>query len=747
MKQINPNTVENLIKATYTIFPDWSGFLDPRFDKEEIGYKKNAVRLAHERLQKSDLERLISEGQFEEIRNRLMDIAQASKLLFLSVPMKGDMSVVFADNLDQSEFYQAFIELLYGSGKSSDRLDAFSDYLTAHNLPNKWAFPTLFLFLINPETEMFVKPRTTKWFFETSGISGELPSKPNGASYQLLLDACQQVWEGVAEYKPRDFIDVQSLIWTGYYASTSVPDVSHPCFDEDSFRILEGLQLDPTQKYLDKYHVEIKESVQIPFQTLMKALIGRLNPDVSKLMETEKGVFARFQKNDFGQGGAHEWYWGAFYPKGSKRINDAQLLLTINKDAVQFGFWIADNAHHVKERFRNNWQKHKTKLLELLDPVLSTDIFQASPPPIITPNDKVSHSEHLRLSWFEWLNDPNTDNLHVHQIISKDEVIRISSVELSEIIASAFNALFPFVLLAVSEDPVPLIEQYLEIQPTGNPPLPYTLDRCAYETGFNISELQTWKRAIERKKQVILYGPPGTGKTFLAEKLAAHLTSGGDGFFELIQFHPEVSYEDFIQGIRPKASEHGGLDYPIVLGRFLEFCKRAENCQDICVLIIDEINRANLARVFGELMYLLEYREKSVRLAAGGEFKIPNNIRIIGTMNTADRSIALVDHALRRRFAFIALYPNYNILRKFHEREQTGFNVEGLISVLESLNQQIGDRHYSIGPSYFLRMDLVSQIEDIWRMEIEPYLDEFFFDQPDKVQQFLWTKQAEKILR
>jgi 5-methylcytosine-specific restriction protein B len=746
MKQINPNTVENLIKATYTIFPDWSGFLDPRFDKEEIGYKKNAVRLAHERLQKSDLERLISEGQFEEIRNRLMDIAQASKLLFLSVPMKGDMSVVFADNLDQSEFYQAFIELLYGSGKSSDRLDAFSDYLTAHNLPNKWTFPTFFLFLLNPETDMYVKPMTTKWFLEMAGISDTLPNIPNGESYDLLLDACQQIKDGLSRYQPRDLIDVQSIIWTGYQASKKAGHEKPP-FDMDSFALLADLHASPTQKFLDEHRQELSEWVQMPFRQLLSSVVTQLSPLVAKSLETKKGVFARFQKNDFGQGGAYDYYWGAFYPKGSKRTNDAQLWVAIDKNGLTFGFSIADFAIDVKKRFCAKWLIYRNQVLDLMSQKAFGEKFEVDPSLEVLSDDQKT-PKHSKISDLaHWLDSPCTDNIAIKIKIDKVDVINASLEELSQRIGACFNFLFPFVLLVVSEDPIPQIQTYLEIHPPVPSEINYTLEQCAVDTGIQLVDLMMWKRAIQRKKQVILYGPPGTGKTFLAEKLAAHLTSGGDGFFELIQFHPEVSYEDFIQGIRPKALEHGGLDYPIVPGRFLEFCKRAETCHDTCVLIIDEINRANLARVFGELMYLLEYREKSVRLAAGGEFKIPNNIRIIGTMNTADRSIALVDHALRRRFAFIALYPNYDILRKFHERELTGFNVEGLISVLESLNQQIGDRHYSIGPSYFLRTDLASQIEDIWRMEIESYLDEFFFDQPDKVQQFLWTKQAEKILR
>ncbi len=229
----------------------------------------------------------------------------------------------------------------------------------------------------------------------------------------------------------------------------------------------------------------------------------------------------------------------------------------------------------------------------------------------------------------------------------------------------------------------------------------YSLPQLAEDTGFNQTELTRWVRAIERKKQAILYGPPGTGKTFIAEKLAQHLVGGGDGFVDLVQFHPAYAYEDFIQGLRPQARPEGGLDYPLLPGRFLEFCQKAQTRQDGCVLIIDEINRANLARVFGELMYLLEYRERQIPLAGGGVLQIPANARLIGTMNTADRSIALVDHALRRRFAFIALPPNYEVLRRYHQQHQTGFPVGGLVCPLAPLKRGIGGPHYGGGITFF----------------------------------------------
>ncbi|MGC9514355.1 McrB family protein [Methanocrinis sp.] len=280
-----------------------------------------------------------------------------------------------------------------------------------------------------------------------------------------------------------------------------------------------------------------------------------------------------------------------------------------------------------------------------------------------------------------------------------------------------------------------------------NPKNPiYSLVQLADDTGFDLETLERWVRAIRRKGQAVVYGPPGTGKTYIAEHLAKHLIGGGDGFVDLVQFHPAYAYEDFIQGIRPQSDEDGGLSYPLLPGRFLEFCERADSRSGTCVLIIDEINRANLSQVFGELMYLLEYRDRSIPLAGGGALKIPENVLIIGTMNTADRSIALVDHALRRRFAFLRLQPDHDLLRKYHQSRGTGFPIEGLIGVLRRLNDQIDDPHHEVGISFFLLDDLEDEIEDVWRMEIEPYLEEYFFDRPEKAKDFRWDEVRREIM-
>lgn len=271
----------------------------------------------------------------------------------------------------------------------------------------------------------------------------------------------------------------------------------------------------------------------------------------------------------------------------------------------------------------------------------------------------------------------------------------------------------------------------------------YGLDDLAQSTGLPHELLRKWTEGIRRKRQAILYGPPGTGKTWVGEQLARFFTAGGDGFVEIIQFHPAYGYEDFIFGIRPSSDAEGSLVYDQQDGRFVQFCERARSRKGVSVLIIDEINRANLSEVFGELMYLLEYRERTITLAGGRSFAIPENVVILGTMNTADRSIALMDYALRRRFAFLRLDPQYDLLRN-HLRDQ-GLEATPLVTVLQEINASIGDPNYALGVSFFLQKDLRATLETIWQVEIYPYIEEYFFDQVDRAERFSWPQVAPRL--
>ncbi|MFD5410287.1 DUF4357 domain-containing protein [Streptomyces nojiriensis] len=250
----------------------------------------------------------------------------------------------------------------------------------------------------------------------------------------------------------------------------------------------------------------------------------------------------------------------------------------------------------------------------------------------------------------------------------------------------------------------------------------------------NVEWLREVRNLLEDEKQLIFYGPPGTGKTFLAQELAEYL-GGGREQVKLVQFHPSYAYEDFFEGFRPREDpKTREVAFRLTAGPLREFAalaRREGNRHVPHFLIIDEINRANLAKVFGELYFLLEYRDRSARLTYSGEdFFLPRNLFIIGTMNTADRSIALVDAAMRRRFAFVELSPRIEptggLLRRWLAEE--GKDPEPA-DLLDALNARIDDADFRIGPSYLMKSGVFRDggLERTWRTKILPLLEEHHY--------------------
>ena len=282
------------------------------------------------------------------------------------------------------------------------------------------------------------------------------------------------------------------------------------------------------------------------------------------------------------------------------------------------------------------------------------------------------------------------------------------------------------------------------------PAAPYDLAKARQELFISEEKLNDALAGLRRRRNLILQGPPGTGKTFLARRLAwLELGATDASRIELVQFHPSYSYEDFVQGFRP--DDKG--TFRLTPGVLLDFCqKAAADPERPYFLLIDEINRGNLSRIFGELLLLLEADKRgsahAVRLpyaaANQARFFVPENLFVIGTMNTADRSLAPLDYALRRRFAFVPLQPEFGgRLQEFLlAKAAPDAVIQRLTSRLTELNLAIVEDpelgpDFQIGHSYFCQPPADASAAEAWltlilEQEIAPLLDDYWLDQPAK---------------
>ena len=287
-----------------------------------------------------------------------------------------------------------------------------------------------------------------------------------------------------------------------------------------------------------------------------------------------------------------------------------------------------------------------------------------------------------------------------------------------------------------------------EDQPDSDNEPPVDLAALADELYLPVDFLEEINTLLEDKKQIIFQGPPGTGKTYVAQKFAEHI-AGAKKRVRLVQFHPSYAYEDFVQGFRPSSSDDGQLTYRLREGPLMRSARAAARDAEAepdakHFLIIDEINRANLGKVFGELYYLLEYRGEDIEMQYSDEgdgFSLPENLYIIGTMNTADRSIALVDLALRRRFYFVEFHPDEppikGLLRRYLKGQSP--NMEWVADVVDKANEQLwqDERDAAIGPSYFMKENLnEGDVQIRWKHGVMPYVRELLFGQQSRLADF-----------
>jgi 5-methylcytosine-specific restriction protein B len=504
-------------------------------------------------------------------------------------------------------------------------------------------------------------------------------------------------------------------------------DLNRP-FSEITFNLLDEIDANPKKSddFFKDNQEEIQTYIEIPLQNIFNKVCHEIPKNILEIIS-----------------GKHINYWSPDNDYCSAYIygENTELLLFITENNVSYAFVILEDSEY-KQKFidncKNNFEflRRNPKFKEAINLYLLSSID-------LPENWDID----INKQSFAQIIGESHIAFQPHESLRKDILLDSSFEEIVQNISSFFKSISILIILAFADDLMNLIKENCK---DNLDDCDYTIDQFLLDTSITPEELDRYEKTIKRKKQIIFAGSPGTGKTFIAQKFAKYLTSAQDGYFDLVQFHPSYTYEDFMQGLKPEIKD-GNLTYNYAEGRFIRFCEKAQTeYQDIpCVFIIDEINRANISQVFGELMYLLEYRNEKLTLSSGKTLTIPDNVLIIGTMNTADRSIALIDHALRRRFAFIKITPNYQSLRnKFQDSD---FPIEKLITVLEGLNQKIcevmGSNDYELGTSFFMTDNLSEEIENIWQTEVEPYLEEYFFDNQslEIIESFRWINVQKQI--
>lgn len=529
-------------------------------------------------------------------------------------------------------------------------------------------------------------------------------------------------------------------------------------FSKNGFELLKEYQKRPIYETYEKTSDEFEKEIKQPTRNLLNSGKEFCELILGNLIETETRVLSVIKKNDYGKGGIHHHFWGAFYPTGQKRTDSPQMYTIIYPDQLRFGFGFGHRSDHFKAQLIQNLKMNTlldSEYFEMLNELgINLRIWNLREK--VDDYDGKINLEKVFNCFDNKELQPNFD-----MKFSVEETVK-HGADLADKLNQAFKALLPLYILSTSSTPKLLLDKwtnhfYDEAEESASSLTEqsiYTWHQFLSDMHWNesLEETKKIKSVLDNQidgslvgpKQFIFFGPPGTGKTRAAMKLAELLATSKKSHLKMVQFHQSYGYEQFIEGIKPKLIS-GQLTYEISEGIFVEFCKLAESKpKEQFVFIIDEINRGNLSKIFGEMLFLLEYRDQRLNLLySQTPFSIPSNVVIVGTMNSADRSIALVDYALRRRFKFIEMKPQSEVLKLIYGENE---EVNACIRFFDLINERIRDPRLNIGHSYLLNHKQLDKatLQSVWENAIEPLLKEYFAASPSRMSDFnfkeLWNE-------
>jgi MoxR-like ATPase len=696
--------IHPLMQRFITLMPDFLDFENPgqKFEDNELKYKQELLEAFQS--EQSAIEAKLDEGDAIGGIDDLKRLINQTNL----VNWRG-WDLMFGKPINEAgslAVLQKIRELSQGS-YTKDKLGPLFETLREHNLKPGWTLPTVLLWLWNPEEYYPVKSRYIREYAIQFGRKLKMAA-PSSEHLDNYMQLGYDTREMLAPWKPRDWIDVQSFMWVigGWKDENS--ELAPP-FDVIFENLEEStLLLDLMEKGLSSLGLDAdgerdsRLSVTLPYRTGRRKVL-RVN-------------------------------FGAWIAMSILRYKDGQRYFqyACREDLVPEGSLDNELEENIPdEELKNTFTDSEGTKYPLI----------RVPANIYTERDisesLVKSMEGLAVHFSGWKGTPYRMH-HIPRLF--DLFFDVDARE--ELLITGFDP-----SEKEDEEAETGTDEPPEGESTEEKAVSYTKLDALKELFIDEATYDRMATLLRRKKNLILQGPPGVGKSFLAKRLAYSIMGEKDEKrVTMIQFHQSYAYEDFIQGFRPSGGN--GASFEKRNGAFYLFCKRAEaNPDQDYYFIIDEINRGNLSRIFGELMLLIEPDKRGQDYALPltytpeDSFFVPANVHIIGMMNTADRSLAMVDYALRRRFAFMDLKPAFESEKFLSnlQKQNVSANVAKQIQVgMGALNKKIAESTrdlgdgYCIGHSFFCPTETVEDVDHWYReiieTEIQPLLEEYWAD-------------------